>query len=352
VRPFRAVAVTGLAFAAVALTASPAAAHDLGGRQPTDIRSEVEAMRPSTPGVTARVVELSGRMELHNESSADVVVLGYDGEPYLRVGPSGTFENARSPAVFLNRTNEPDVAVPDRYDADAGPEWRRVSDETRVRWHDHRAHASRGALAQRPITWEIDLTVDGQPAVIAGRSVLIEPDPWWVWAVLSACVAAAIVVAAHVRWRRTMLVALAALAAGGAVQLAGSWSSTADTFVGRAGAAALPAAALAVAVVAILQVVRRRDSAAAWVLVAAVAMFVTLGVSDILFWFRSQLPSSLDWNAVRAIVALEIGGAAGIGVAAASRLRLAPEADEQRAETTHRIDSDVAGRASGAPERL
>jgi hypothetical protein len=280
--------------------------------------------------VTARVVDLSGRMELRNESSVDVVVLGYDGEPYLRVGPSGTFENARSPAVFLNRTSEPDVDVPDRYDADAAPEWRRVSEESRVRWHDHRAHASRGALKQGPITWEIDLTVDGQAAVIAGRSVLVEPDPWWVWAALGACIAVAIVVASRVRWRRTTLVALVALAAGGAVQLAGSWSSSADTVVARVGAAALPAAALAVTVVAIWSVAHRREPAAAWVLVAAVAMFVTLGVSDILVWFRSQLPSSLDWNAVRAIVALEIGGALGVGIAAATRLRSsAPAPDDQ-----------------------
>src|SRR5262245_27592241 len=88
VRPIRAVAVVALVMAALVAMAPPAGAHDLGGRQPTDVRSRVTAVRPEAAGVTVRVVELGGRLELRNDSRVDVVIMGYDGEPYLRVGPA------------------------------------------------------------------------------------------------------------------------------------------------------------------------------------------------------------------------------------------------------------------------
>ena len=69
-----------------------------------------------------------------------MVVLGYDGEPYLRVGPRGVFENRRSPATYLNRSRIPTTKPPKSADSSAAPVWHRVSSGTTATWHDHRAH--------------------------------------------------------------------------------------------------------------------------------------------------------------------------------------------------------------------
>ena len=44
--------------------------------------------------------------------SVAMVVLGYDDEPYLRVGPRGVFENVKSPATYLNRSLTVTAAPP------------------------------------------------------------------------------------------------------------------------------------------------------------------------------------------------------------------------------------------------
>ena len=64
-----------------------------------------------------KVIENGRRLELTNDSSATVVVSGYENEPYLRIGPDGVFENTRSPAVFQNRSLNAPAKVPARYDA-------------------------------------------------------------------------------------------------------------------------------------------------------------------------------------------------------------------------------------------
>ena len=53
--------------------------------------------------MTVRIRDLGRRIELVNDTDQDVVVLGYQSEPYLRVGPAGVFENGRSPSLYQNR---------------------------------------------------------------------------------------------------------------------------------------------------------------------------------------------------------------------------------------------------------
>ena len=61
-------------------------------------------MAPAVPGITARVVDLGNKFELTNRTSTEITVLGYEGEPYLRIGPNGVFENLHSQATYINRT--------------------------------------------------------------------------------------------------------------------------------------------------------------------------------------------------------------------------------------------------------
>src|SRR5262245_36113146 len=113
--------------ALMVLAAPPAAAHGIGGTQPTNYASKVTRVAPDLPGVQVETIDLGNRLQLTTDSRREVVVLGYDDEPYLRVGPRGVFENTRSPATYINRTLTPS-APPKSADSSAPPEWRRVSD--------------------------------------------------------------------------------------------------------------------------------------------------------------------------------------------------------------------------------
>ena len=107
VRPsivIRIAAVGAAAAVLLGLGAGPASAHTISGPRPTNYRSHIVAMAPVEPGITARVVDLGNKFELTNRSSTEITVLGYEGEPYLRIGPDGIFENLHSQATYINRT--------------------------------------------------------------------------------------------------------------------------------------------------------------------------------------------------------------------------------------------------------
>src|SRR6266540_3316028 len=123
--------------------AGPASAHAVGGG-PTasNYRTSVRGIEPAIPGVSVRVVDGGNQLELTNRGSQEVTLLGYENEPYLRVGPSGVFENEHSPSTFSNRSTTAPKQIPAEFSADAQPDWRRVSSQPVAVFHDHRAHWS------------------------------------------------------------------------------------------------------------------------------------------------------------------------------------------------------------------
>ncbi len=236
--------------AVLALDAAPAAAHGVGGLQPTNVRSRVLAIAPVTPGLSVKVIENGRRLELTNDSGATVVVSGYENEPYLRVGPDGVFENTRSPAVFQNRSLNAPAKIPARYDASAAPEWHKVSDANHARWHDHRAHYM-GTGAFKASQWSVPLTVDGRPVVVEGDLAWVAPGPWWPWLVLTLAIAGVIVLAAQHAWRLTVSLTLALLVWAELLHMVGSWSEVATTVAGQFGAQVLSFVAIGVGVFAL-----------------------------------------------------------------------------------------------------
>ena len=90
------------ALVVLAVDATPAAAHTVSGQGSTNFRTTVTGVRPPTPGLTVRSVELGSRLEVTWTGPEDLTILGYAGEPYLRVGPDGVYRNRRSPATYLN----------------------------------------------------------------------------------------------------------------------------------------------------------------------------------------------------------------------------------------------------------
>lgn len=131
----------------VVLFAAPASAHTISGPKPTDFRSTVKSITPPAPGVSVAIVDLGAKVQLTNRTNSEVLVLGYESEPYLRVGPHGVFENVNSAATYLNATVKGGV-IPANVNTDptAPPHWKKISDGHTARWHDHRAHWMGGSL--------------------------------------------------------------------------------------------------------------------------------------------------------------------------------------------------------------
>ena len=137
----RVVALVAITGAALAGWADPASAHTISGPRPSNYRTTIVKVNPAVPGTSVRVVDLGAKMELTNRTARDVTVLGYLGEPYLRVGPHGAYENLHSQATYLNKTRLGGT-VPPNVDTSptATPVWKKISDGHTVRWHDHRIH--------------------------------------------------------------------------------------------------------------------------------------------------------------------------------------------------------------------
>ena len=57
-----------------------------------------------SPECTCAWSTSAARLELTNDTDTDVIVRATEGEPYLRIGPDGVFENLLSPATYINRT--------------------------------------------------------------------------------------------------------------------------------------------------------------------------------------------------------------------------------------------------------
>ncbi|MFW5933796.1 MAG: hypothetical protein ACOCT8_03600, partial [Actinomycetota bacterium] len=95
------------------LLPAPADAHTRGD-ETTNVVSEVVA-EPDLPEVAWTVHTGGLAVELVNHGSSTVTVEGYDGEPYLRIGPDGVEHNRRSPATYLNddRFDHPTVEDPE-----------------------------------------------------------------------------------------------------------------------------------------------------------------------------------------------------------------------------------------------
>jgi len=232
----RAISMALLAFGCVLAPAGAALAHNGTGGSSSDYRIEIEGWQGDHTGIELRVVELGNRLELHRTTATSVMILGYSGEPYLRLDAGGVAENVNSPAHYLNldrfaSTNPPASASPD-----AQPSWTTVSTGSTVRWHDHRAHwmstTPRADVLADPDDERVifpanavDLVVDGRPVSALIRVTWLPAPKRLFWlggaAVLGLAVAAGFVLVP--RMKRLMP---AAALLGGVAALLGQGAST------------------------------------------------------------------------------------------------------------------------------
>lgn len=322
----RALVALGLVLAPFVM-AQPAAAHGSGPHQPraTNWRSTLTSSAHPAPGITVQVTE-SDQLVLENRSAHEVTVVGYEGEPYLRVGPDGVFENRRSPATYLNRSTDARTPVPALADPEAEPAWVRRSHGTTASWHDHRTHwmggrppaRVRDAPDQEHVVierWSVPIRVDGREIEVTGRLVWVPPPPAWPWALAIVLATALAAVAARTPAGPTVL-GLSVLAVAVADSVGASLAL--DDPPSSATAAVLVPAVLVVIGLALPRSYPRRTAV---LTVGTVLTGLVLGAAHASFLTHSQLPTALPPLLARLCVVAALGIGVGAAVGAVVRRR-------------------------------
>ena len=318
----------------------PAAAHGAGGDDATSYVTTVDGITPELPGVTVGVVEAGAGLELRNRG-AEVVVLGYWDEPYLRVGPDGAFENRLSPTVAANRGEDHVKDAPPANDPAAAPEWRKVSAQPVVRWHDHRVHWSgpnppdvEARPGERHVVqppWQVGLRRGPDAAVLAGQLTWVpgpSPVPW------SALAAAAFAGVAALgllrRWGPPLAAAVGVLLAADLVHAGGA------AFAGAGGLSAhlgrmvtggfYSIVGWVLAGVALRLLSKGRVDGLYAGVFAGLSIAVFGGLLDITTLWHSTAPFALPLDIARLCIAVAAGGGFGLAAACLLVIRRTPEA--------------------------
>jgi hypothetical protein len=177
-----------------ALIAYPSAASAHGPVAPV-ASSYLAKVRSAPAGVAAKVVDGDQRMWLRVGPRETVVVLDYQGAPYLRFSRSGVSVNRRSAMYYLN--HNPAETPPSNITRATAPQWQAASSAHDYVWHDGRLHAlasvAIGSGTSFVGTWRIPLVVDGRTEpIVGGLRHANDPSIVWFWpiVVLLACVLA------------------------------------------------------------------------------------------------------------------------------------------------------------------
>jgi hypothetical protein len=328
------------------LTAPPAFAHALNGASPSNYRTRILSVDPETPGIDIKVVEAGNRLLLTNQTTNEVLVLGYAQEPYLRVGPQGVFENLRSPATYTNRSRLPTAELPAKASKDPNtpPEWKKASAANNFRWHDHRVHYM-GLQPPGPVkadsgsehviipAWEVPLVLGQEKILVKGDLRWIPGPsslPWLAIALVSGLALAGLVLGAGARRpslaRAVLLTTLVLLIALDVFRLAGLASNVASSLVKAAGNNLPAVAAWVLAVVAGVFILRNDARLGPALSAGTGALFALSAFGDIKVLSSSQLATDAPLWLTRLSVAAGLGLGVGLLVVAFVPLLTPPAA--------------------------
>ncbi len=163
------VLVAGVALAVPA----PAAAHLRTSRVAVGYRGTVSRV---PRGLSARLYRADLALRLTVARGHRVVVLGYAGEPFLRLEHGEVLVNAASPTAAgagLTRS---------------GAGWRVLARSPSVTWHDRRVRGLPGGVDRG--AWSVPLVVDGRPGRLQGTIERVSAPSKVAWLVLGALFAA------------------------------------------------------------------------------------------------------------------------------------------------------------------
>jgi hypothetical protein len=313
-----------VAVAALLLGAAPAAADPA---RPTDYRSTIDSVTPEVEALDLSIVGGDSFLRAEVEPGHTLLILGYEGEPYVQILEDGTVqENLRSQATYLNedRYAEVDRAVLDGLSPDDEPEWETVDDDGEYAWHDHRIHwmsptrpegVGPGDVVQ---TQDVPMELDGNEVVATVTVRLEHPQSVLPWVGGGLAVVAGLLA---LGWRRGL--GALPIAAGGVLvasvlAVVAGRGELAATPAGTGGSALVvivPAVGLVASALAGALLLRRSQagsgSTAAIAVLAAAAALAGWALLRLSVLWKPVLPTDLPANLDRAATALAVAVAAG-----------------------------------------
>jgi hypothetical protein len=180
-------------------------------------------------GVQAKVVDGYLNLWMQVPAHETVVVLDFEGAPWVRFDPAGVQINLNSEEYYLSQVPVPAIP-PKGLTRNTTPRWRVVSSGHSYMWREGRLHAlatialAPGASYVGP--WTIAVTVNGHPGSVSGGIWHTgPPSPIWFWPILVmlACAVAAWRVRSPALDRRLGRILLLVLLALIAIGMAGRY---------------------------------------------------------------------------------------------------------------------------------
>jgi hypothetical protein len=313
----------------------PRPVHTASGSQSTNYQTRIFGVRRTRKASVSKSAISGTASRSATTPPIQVLVLGYQNEPYLRIGPHGVARNDRSPATFLNRTTLlPTGPAPKSYDATAPPQWTQLSSSPVALWHDHRAHWM--GLAEPPVVqrdpgephvidhWTIPLRIDGQPATLAGEVIWVPGPSAWPGIAGASVIAFLVVLLGRIRKHPRTLAVVLAVSAGAAITHAvGAWEYPTASISSRIGTISYELAAVALALITLALLIRTPNLSRISPHMLLTGIFITIGagLANVTSLFRSQVPTTLAPNFARLLVVSAIGSGIGLAITAAIHLR-------------------------------
>lgn len=314
--------------------ATPASAHTVAGSGATNYRTTMRDVSPAIAGLTVKVIESGSRLEARYSGPGDVYVIGYQEEPFLRIGKRGVFENLRSPATYINKTRD-GVTPPSDTDPKAEPVWRKISDSNVARWHDHRIHFM-GKTNPKPVRddptsrhvidadWQVTFVHGTTKSVAAGELVWVPgPSPTPMYGLIALCIVGLILAARRkpfltVGLATTVLVVIDVVHSFG---IGFANAGSVGTQIGRTFAGSTVSLPAWIVGLGALWFFRNKKVDGFFAAVfCGLIIAVVGGLADLSVLSHSVVPYALPDGLSRLIVAASLG--LGFGVAAASALSI------------------------------
>jgi len=318
-------------------SAAPAQAHAVHvGVDPSNWRSTIGGVQPAAKNLRVSLGDGAQRLSVSVTGATQVEVLGYDGEPFLRLSGDGAWLNERSTTTWsvAGARVLPASGLSER----AAPRWKKVSDTGTWRWHDARTHwpgyAPPPPVQEHPDrrqqvgVWTLPILVAGHPGAITGRIDWIpgpNPAPGTVFLLVPLL---ALIGAGFVPfWRLAAVAALLLVAAADVVHAVGlvdgrvgsAWTRLA-ALPGHGAVSVLLWAAMATCAIGIAR--RRHVTASVYgAAMLAAVIFLSDGVPSVALVWRSQGITGLPIGVDRYLVAALTGSSLGLLVAAMLLIR-------------------------------
>jgi hypothetical protein len=326
----------------IGVAAAPASAHSVSGVSGTNFKTTLQSVTPPLPGLTVKVVEAGSRLEVENRTGQELTVLGYKGEPYLRIGPDGVYENRLSPATYLNKSRKGGTPTEAAEKAKVGDtDWAKVSSEPLARWHDHRIHwmgninppevrnspDSRHVIKMNATEpqWAIPMRLASQDVVAKGDLVWEpgpSPLPWF--ALILVSLAVVVVIGRSAVAASGLAAVMAVLLAIDVFHVVGLGLANAGTIGSRLTKSITQSpyepVAWVIAILAIVWLRRGRKDGLSLAIVAGLQIALLGGIGDLNALSRTVVPFGFGANLARVAVALSAGLGFGIAVVAVMHL--------------------------------